>query len=272
MELPFPFIIGRDMTGSVEAIGSAVSRFAAGDRVWSNRQGFSGRQGTFAERLAIDESLLYRVPDGAEDVQVVACLQAGMTALTGLDRVELRPARRSLWEADPGMSARPSSSLPTHEGPRFLPPPERQVASSGAGRLVRRGAANYKTDDVARAAAAVAPAGFNIYWDTSGHHDFDQAVGLIGAGGRIVVMAGMTARPQFPVGPFYLKNCSLLGFAITYAGAEQYDRAAAEINRHLAAGNLRVRIDRVLPLSAAAEAHRLVESGARLEGKLVLRP
>ena len=36
-------------------------------------------------------------------------------------------------------------------------------------------------------------------------------------------MAGMTARPQFPVGPFYVKNCSLFGFAITYANTEQYD-------------------------------------------------
>ena len=85
-------------------------------------------------------------------------------------------------------------------------------------------------------------------------------------------MAGMTARPPFLVGPFYVKNCSLLGFAITDASAEEYDRAAAQINRHVAAGNLRVRIDRVLPLSAAAEAHRLVESGTRLEGKLVLTP
>ena len=85
-------------------------------------------------------------------------------------------------------------------------------------------------------------------------------------------MAGMGARPQFPVGPFYVKNCSLLGFAVTYATSEQYDRAAAEINRYAAGGKLQVRIDRVLPLSQAAEAHRLVDEGVRLAGKLVLTP
>jgi NADPH:quinone reductase-like Zn-dependent oxidoreductase len=74
------------------------------------------------------------------------------------------------------------------------------------------------------------------------------------------------------VGPFYVKNCSLLGFAVTYASSEQYDRAAAEINRFAASGKLRVRIDRVLPLSQAAEAHRLVDEGVRLAGKLVLTP
>ena len=35
-------------------------------------------------------------------------------------------------------------------------------------------------------------------------------------------------------------------------------------------GRLKVRIDRVLPLSAAAEAHRLVESGASVKGKIIL--
>ncbi len=60
MQLPKPFVIGRDMVGRVERVGPAVTRFTApGDRVWCNNQGFDGRQGTFAELLAIDETLLY---------------------------------------------------------------------------------------------------------------------------------------------------------------------------------------------------------------------
>jgi NADPH:quinone reductase len=85
-------------------------------------------------------------------------------------------------------------------------------------------------------------------------------------------MAGFAARPPFPVGPFYVKNCSLHGFAVTYADQAQYQAAAAEINAGLAAGNLQARIDRILPLSEAAAAHRLVESGTRLNGKIVLVP
>ena len=52
-------------------------------------------------------------------------------------------------------------------------------ASLGADRLGADGTANYKTDDVAAQAAKIAPHGFNVYWDTSGHIDFDQAIGLL---------------------------------------------------------------------------------------------
>ena len=62
MKLPTPFVIGRDMVGRAERVGSAVTRCKPGDRVWCNNQGFDGRQGTFAEQLAIDEKLLYRLP------------------------------------------------------------------------------------------------------------------------------------------------------------------------------------------------------------------
>jgi NADPH:quinone reductase-like Zn-dependent oxidoreductase len=48
--------------------------------------------------------------------------------------------------------------------------------------------------------------------------------------------------------------------------------SADAINRWLAGGNLKVRIDRVLLLSAAAAAHRLIEDHTPLAGKIVLVP
>jgi D-arabinose 1-dehydrogenase-like Zn-dependent alcohol dehydrogenase len=66
MKLTFPFIIGRDMVGIVEAAGVGVRQFSAGDRVWCNNQGYGGRQGTFAEYLVIDEKFLYPLPAGAD--------------------------------------------------------------------------------------------------------------------------------------------------------------------------------------------------------------
>jgi len=93
----------------------------------------------------------------------------------------------------------------------------------------------------------------------------------------MIVMAGRDARPIFPVGPFYIKDCSLHGFATFNAGAGDQQAAAADINQWMSAGKLKSRIDRMLPLSEAAAAHRLQEestigkSGA-LAGKIVLKP
>ncbi len=90
-------------------------------------------------------------------------------------------------------------------------------------------------------------------------------------------MAGREARPVFPVGPFYVKDCSLYGFAMFNASPDEQRAAAEDINRWLAEGKLKPRIDRVLPLAQAAEAHRLQEENTigkkgTLAGKIVLRP
>src|SRR5512140_156621 len=48
-KLDFPFILGRDLAGTILEIGPGVKRFKPGERVWATSQGTNGRQGTFAE-------------------------------------------------------------------------------------------------------------------------------------------------------------------------------------------------------------------------------
>jgi NADPH:quinone reductase len=61
------------------------------------------------------------------------------------------------------------------------------------------------------------------------------------------------------------------------ASPDEQRAAAEDINGWLASGRLKPRIDRVLPLSEAAQAHRLQEENTlhkkgTLSGKIVLRP
>src|SRR5437763_799355 len=64
MPLPAPFIVGCDFAGTVAEVGSTVTRFKRGDRVWGSSQGLFGRQGTFAEFAAVDENWIYPTADG----------------------------------------------------------------------------------------------------------------------------------------------------------------------------------------------------------------
>jgi len=136
---------------------------------------------------------------------------------------------------------------------------------------------NYKTDDIAAAVKHFAPTGVNVYWETVREPDFDKIVPLLAERGRLILMAGRDARPPFPVGPFYVKGCSLHGFVMFKATADQQGAAADDINRWLTAGKLKAHISRVLPLAQAAVAHKLQEENTlqkagTLAGKIVLKP
>ena len=94
----------------------------------------------------------------------------------------------------------------------------------------------YKTDDVDAAIRHFAPSGVNLWWETLREPDIERAVGHLTMRGRMILMAGRDARPLFPVGPFYTKDCTLHGFAMFNASAEEQQHAAEEINRWLAEG------------------------------------
>jgi NADPH2:quinone reductase len=137
-------------------------------------------------------------------------------------------------------------------------------------------AINYREENVPARVKELAPGGVNVWWETIREPNFEQTIPLLAKRGRMILMAGRDARPLFPVGPFYTKDCRLFGFAMFNATREEQDAAAADVNRWLGAGKLKPRIDRVLPLEETAKAHRLQEestvsnSGA-LAGKIVIR-
>ncbi len=131
---------------------------------------------------------------------------------------------------------------------------------------------DYRDPELADRIRDAAPDGLDVYWDTSGHHDLDMAVDLLGHRGRIVLMAGRTARPELPVGPLYTRDAALVGFAISSAHVGELADAAAMINRRLAGKALPARIARILPLAEAANAHRMVEQGQVHGRRVVLRP
>ena len=278
MEIPLPYIVGADLAGVVERLGPNAKQFKVGDRVWGTDQGLMGRQGTFAEYAAVEERWLYPIPAGVTDETAAACALVGITAAIGLVRdAELQAGETLFVNGGTGGVGSMVAQMAKALGARVIT----TAGSDEKVKLCLEGGAdaaiNYKQEDVSARVKELAPNGVDVWWETIRDPNFEQTVPLLAKRGRMILMAGRDARPVFPVGPLYTKDCRLFGFAMFNATREEQDAAAADINRWLAAGKLKPRIDRVLPLEKAAEAHRLQEestvgkSGA-LAGKIVIRP
>lgn len=278
MKLSFPFILGRDLAGTVVEAGAGVRGYKPGDRVWASNQGAEGRPGTFAEYAAVDYRWLNLIPEGVSDEDIVSLSLTGITAQLGLVRnAALRPREILFVNGGTGGVGACVVQMAKILGARVIATAGTDEKVAACRDLGADLAINYRTQDVVAAVRDFAPEGVNVWWETLREPDFDRAIPLLALRGRMVIMAGREARPPFPVGPFYVKDCSLHGLAVFNSSAREQRAAANAINRWVAEGKLRARIDRVLPLEQAAAAHRLqeestVQKTGALAGKLVLRP
>jgi NADPH:quinone reductase len=278
MEIPKPFIPGGDFAGVVEKLGPNAKRFKVGDRVWGSNQGRHGRQGTFAEYAAVDESWVYPLPEGVSDEAAAACALVSLTAYLGLhNHARLQKGETLFVNGGTGGVGSSVVQIAKAIGARVITTAGSAEKVKLARELGADAAINYKEDDVAARVKDFAPTGINVWWETIREPNFDLTIPLLAFRGRMVLMAGREAHPPFPVGPFYTKDCSILGFAVLNATADEQQPAAEAISSWLVEGKIKPRIDRVLSLDQAAEAHRLQEestihkSGA-LAGKIVIKP
>ncbi len=276
--LPNPYIIGSDLAGVVETVGPKAKAYRPGDRVWGANQGRSGLQGTFAEYAAVDEQWLYPTPEGISSETAVALSLVSITAYLGLvHEAKLKAGEIIFVNGGSGGVGSAVVQMSKAIGARVVTTagsPEKVKLCRDFGADL---AINYKTEDIDARIRQFAPKGVNVWWETLREPNFDRTVSLLATRGRMILMAGREARPPFPVGPFYVKGCSLHGFAMFNATPEDQRAAAEDINRWHAAGQLKANIDRVLPLSEAAAAHRLQEENTigksgTLSGKIVLKP
>jgi NADPH:quinone reductase len=278
MDIPLPFIVGCDLAGVVEQVGPIAKRFKTGDGVWGSNQGLLGRQGTFAEYAVIEEDWLYSTPDGVSDEAAAACALVGITAHLGLVRdAKLKSGETLFVNGGTGGVGSMVVQMSKAIGARVITTAGSDEKVNACRELGADFAINYKTEDVNSRVKELAPEGVDVWWETLREPNFDQAVSLLAARGRMILMAGRDARPPFPVGPFYVKGCSLHGFTMFNATPDEQRAAAEDINRWLAAGKIKPRIDRIMRLDEAAAAHRLQEENTigkagTLAGKIVIKP
>ena len=276
----FPYIIGCDLAGTIEKCGAAVTRFKAGDRVWGSNQSLFGRQGSFAEYAAVDEKWLYSTPAKMTDSQAAAGALTGITAHLGLHlNAGLKPGEVVFVNGGTGGVGSAVIQLAKAAGAKVIA----TVGSADKQALCESWGAdcvlNYHlaTLDDSIKAFAQANGGLHVWFETQPPANLDRTFGLMSPRGRVILMAGRNARPEFPNGPFYVKDLRLSGFAMFNATADEQRVCGETINSLFERNGWTPLVGRTLRLCDAADAHRLQEDNTlqkqgTLTGKIVLVP
>ncbi len=244
-----PFVLGWDLAGEVTAVGEGVDEFRPGDRVVGMIQWYDqkGAVGAYAESVAVDADWLVPLPDGLSFVDGCTIPLNAVTAQEGLGLLDLSEPTTILVTGASGAVGSFAVQLAVAAGHRVI-----ALAGRDDEDWPRQlGAAVVLPRDTDLASIEPVPAVFDAV--PLGEPVF----AAVQDGGAIV----STRRPPEAPPQRRIRQESFLIHQNREALREQVEAAAA--------GDLRTRVDRVLPLEEAAEAHRLVEAGG-LHGKVVL--
>src|SRR5262252_1513412 len=115
----FPLVLGRDFSGTVGAIGQGVADFAVGDAVFGVLE--AGREGTYAEKLAVKAAIIAARPAGLPHVDAAALALAGLTALSSVeDTLKLKAGETILIQGGAGGVASFAIQLAKHIGAHVI--------------------------------------------------------------------------------------------------------------------------------------------------------
>jgi NADPH:quinone reductase len=276
MPLAFPYIIGCDVAGTVEETGAGSTRFRKGDRVWGSNQGLLGRQGVAAEYVAVDEAWLYPTPALLPDTEAAAMALVGITAHLGLFQFgQLKKGELVYIPGGTGGVGSMAIQMASAVGARVATAAGSPERLDLCRRLGADLALNYNSDDIPGKLREFSPEGVDVWYETQREPNLEVSIPLLRKNGRMLLIAGRTAKPVLPLGAFYPRNCSIFGFAMFNASADHQRRCADDMVRWIEDGVLKPIVGRAFPLSATVDAVRVLEDktikgAGTLTGKVVI--
>lgn len=266
-----PFVTGSDAVGVVAGLGPGVTRFRPGDRVACTRY-----VGAHGELMAVDEWSAVRIPDGVPFEQAATLLYAYGTAYYALvERARLRPGESLFVTGAAGGVGLAAVDLARHLGARVIA----GVGSDDKAELMRDYGAsetvNYGTESLKdRIKAITHGKGVDVCLEILGGEVFEQMTRLMAWGGRLMPIGFASGTiPSVPMNLPLLKNYSIVG--VFYGASMKHDPRGTvamfeTIMRLVADGELRPRVQRVMPLGKVREAMRAIADRS-VQGRIVLR-
>src|ERR1700740_1412518 len=115
----FPYILGRDFSGVVSAVGEGVGDLSVGDEVFAVCD--AGQEGAYAEKIAIKAAIVARKPDSLSHVDAAALALAGLTAICAIeDTLKLKAGETILIQGGAGGVASFAIQLAKHIGAKVI--------------------------------------------------------------------------------------------------------------------------------------------------------
>ncbi len=266
-----PFTPGMEGAGVVEAVGPDVAEVKVGDRV-----GYAMHQGSYSEVAIVPSRVLVPLPDSIDTQSAAAAMLQGMTAhyLTR-STYPLSAGDTALVHAAAGGVGLLLIQMAKMVGSRVFgtvsTPEKAQLATdAGADEVILY----TQTDFEAEVKRLTDGGGVDVVYDSVAKTTFDKSLNCLRPRGYLALFG----QSSGPVPPFDLSRLSSGSLFVTRPGLGHYaaDRAelmgrAGDLFEWIAAGTLRLRIDRTFRLQDAADAHRALE-GRQTTGKVLLIP
>lgn len=258
---PATMLTGTDFAGVVESVGSRVTRVQPGDSVWG------AAPASFAERIAVRESRVVKLPPGVTLDEAAGVPIAAITALQGVrDKGGVRPGHTVLVNGASGGVGTYAVQIARALGAEVT-----GVASGRNAELVRSlGAAHtidYTREDFTRGSKR-----YDVIVDMVGNHSFGDLTRVLAPGGTYVMVGGPAGRWLDPLPRLAAMMVAgwfaepQLRFFVSSFNQPDLDTLGAMMG----SGRLRTVIDRRYPFEELPKAMEYLEGG-RARGKVIVK-
>jgi NADPH2:quinone reductase len=267
-----PFVPGSEAAGTVEAVGAEVTEVAPGDRV-----AYAMARGSYAEYAVVPAAQLVKIPGGPDFQQAAAGMLQGMTAhyLTH-STFPLKKGDTCLLHAAAGGVGLLLAQMARRIGARIFG----TCSTEAKAQLAKEAGVDevilYTHQDFeAEVKRLTGGRGVDVVYDSVGATTFTKSLNCLRPRG-LMALFGQSSGPVAPFDPtilntkgsLFLTRPSLAHHCLT---REELLWRAGDVLGWVAAGELKLRIERKYSLADAAEAHRSLE-GRKTAGKLLLIP
>jgi putative PIG3 family NAD(P)H quinone oxidoreductase len=265
-------ILGLECAGEVVEVGSSVRGWSPGERAMAILTG-----GGYAEEVVVPAVCALRVPDALSWEEAAALPEVFLTVYLNVFELGALPEGGTALVHGGGSGIGTAAiQLVRAAGGRIVVTAGSDAKCERCRELGADAAVNYRTGDfVAACREATGGRGVDVVLDSIGAPYLARNLDALAVGGRLVLIGLMGgARAEISLATLLVKRLGVLGSTLRARPAAEKGGIVARFWQRFGAriekGELRPRVDRVLPLERAGEAHRAMQASEHF-GKIVLR-